>query len=322
MPDAAAADRLEAASRASLRRALRGWADAARAGVDRAALEAELAEGRALDAAARCYLSARAHVAGVSGAWAEAAARHGALAAAEASVPEPAAKRLPFSAFAGSAQASIAASARSLADGLMSVLWRTLNKIVANAGRATPEELASLMLRGMELSEADATAALAYRARLTGGDAAALRAALGTDLRDARFDAAVRAAIAGTPIPPGRVDRMVASYVRSRALSRLETVARTEAVRARWAGVQAMWEQQIENHMIGPDSVFKFWVHRHDNRVRSTHLSIPRLQPDGVPVQAKFVTEAGNSLLHPGDPSAPLSETINCRCYLDYIPQS
>lgn len=56
----------------------------------------------------------------------------------------------------------------------------------------------------------------------------------------------------------------------------------------------------------------KEWVTQHDSRVRSSHVAA-----DGqvVPVLSPFVV-GGYPMQVPGDPVAPLSETINCRCYV------
>lgn len=55
---------------------------------------------------------------------------------------------------------------------------------------------------------------------------------------------------------------------------------------------------------------FKMWVTRRDERVRHTHNVA-----DGqtVPVDDTF-TVGGFPMRHPGDRTAPASETINCRC--------
>lgn len=56
----------------------------------------------------------------------------------------------------------------------------------------------------------------------------------------------------------------------------------------------------------------KEWVTQHDSRVRSSHVAA-----DGqvVPVLSPFIV-GGYPMQVPGDPVAPLSETINCRCYV------
>lgn len=60
----------------------------------------------------------------------------------------------------------------------------------------------------------------------------------------------------------------------------------------------------------------KVWHTRRDSKVRSSHAT---LNGKRLPIEQAFTTGAGNSLDHPGDPDAPLSETAGCRCRLGYI---
>lgn len=62
-------------------------------------------------------------------------------------------------------------------------------------------------------------------------------------------------------------------------------------------------------------AVGKAWRTRRDGRVRTTHGD---LEGDFVLLDEYFTTVAGNKIRRPGDPQAPLSETINCRCRLSY----
>lgn len=62
-------------------------------------------------------------------------------------------------------------------------------------------------------------------------------------------------------------------------------------------------------------AVGKSWKTRKDGRVRVSHAD---LEGDFVELDEPFVTVRGNSLLRPGDPAAPIEETINCRCRLSY----
>lgn len=62
-------------------------------------------------------------------------------------------------------------------------------------------------------------------------------------------------------------------------------------------------------------AVGKAWRTRRDARVRVTHAD---LEGDFVPLDDPFTTVAGYKIQRPGDPKAPLSETIFCRCRLSY----
>ncbi len=93
--------------------------------------------------------------------------------------------------------------------------------------------------------------------------------------------------------------------------SRAERIARTETIGAlnQAANAQAEW--------LGSDHVArKQWAAHHDERTRPTHR-----MADGqvVPLGSKFLV--GQSLMEcPGDPTAPASETCNCRCVLLFYP--
>jgi hypothetical protein len=56
----------------------------------------------------------------------------------------------------------------------------------------------------------------------------------------------------------------------------------------------------------------KRWVAHHDKRTRPTHL---KASGQTTALGESFIV-GGYALLYPGDPSAPLEETANCRCVL------
>lgn len=143
---------------------------------------------------------------------------------------------------------------------------------------------------------------------------AALRAgsldALTYTLRDRRFDAAVRKAVAADePVP--NIDKMVAAY-RNRALRyRGELVGRTEAHTALNAGRAEAMRQAIAAGHVRADQVVATWWAIMDGRERDSHAAmIGQTQPFGRP----FISGLGNRLAFPGDPSAPAEDRINCRC--------
>lgn len=84
---------------------------------------------------------------------------------------------------------------------------------------------------------------------------------------------------------------------------RQEMIARTETTRAANAGA---------NNLFGLWGVrLKQWLSTGDERTRESHVL---MNGQVQKVSDKFLTGAGNELLYPGDPSAPLSDTIQCRC--------
>jgi len=84
---------------------------------------------------------------------------------------------------------------------------------------------------------------------------------------------------------------------------RTEMIARTETMRASNAGANALYKDWGVHQ--------KEWLATTgDNRTRPTHLAA-----NGQVVNIdSYFTVGGASLKHPGDPSGPLEETINCRC--------
>lgn len=89
---------------------------------------------------------------------------------------------------------------------------------------------------------------------------------------------------------------------------REERIARTEASRA-WNTATLTAARELS----GPDRpLVKQWRTRGDRRVRHSH--------DRVDGQLRLLDEpfrvGGHDMMHPGDPTAPADETVNCRCAL------
>ena len=60
------------------------------------------------------------------------------------------------------------------------------------------------------------------------------------------------------------------------------------------------------------------WISRGDSKVRRVHRQIHgSIRPHGMPFWSSKVGE----LRFPGDPLAPLGQTINCRCVLFLVPK-
>jgi 2'-5' RNA ligase len=96
--------------------------------------------------------------------------------------------------------------------------------------------------------------------------------------------------------------------------SRARRIAATEATRA-W---NAAADATVLAAELPPGTVLtKTWRTREDNRVREAHAEVDRTS---VPAQGVF-TVGGYAMRFPGDPTAPASLTVNCRCVLDYERQ-
>lgn len=178
---------------------------------------------------------------------------------------------------------------------------------------ANPVEQARAFRDSIGLTFNQQRAVLRYRNLLERGSSQALD----RQLRDRRFDSKVRRAVSGDkPLSTVEIDRMTDRY-RSRMLRfRSETIARTEALRAVHSGSQEMYQQAIDEGRLTPSEVVQTWVTAHDERVRGTHSYMNgQTSPAGADAPG-FTSGSGYRLRFPGDPMAPASETVRCRCAL------
>lgn len=148
-----------------------------------------------------------------------------------------------------------------------------------------------------------------YRGLLEGGS----REALDRALRDRRFDPSVtRAANGGAALSPEQIDKMVDGYRGRMLASRAETIARTEAATAVSQARDLAFEQNRAAAGISSDDVISTWRTVMDGRERDTHRQMNgQVRPYGQP----FQSPSGAIIRYPGDPAAPASERINCRCH-------
>lgn len=150
-----------------------------------------------------------------------------------------------------------------------------------------------------------------YRRQLTELD----KRALERTLRDGRFDSTVRTAIDNNqPLSKTQIDKMVQRYRERLILSRSETIARTEALRAVSMGQEQGVQQLIRNRAIDTDNIRQFWIFTPDERTRAAHRMIPGMNPEeGIKLGELFRTPLG-PLRFPRDPNGTAANTINCRC--------
>jgi hypothetical protein len=146
-----------------------------------------------------------------------------------------------------------------------------------------------------------------------GTDEQAAADALSRELRDRRGDAQVRAAIRDTrPLPPEKIDWLVERYRQRWIKYRSEVIGRTEALRAVNAGNEEMYRQAIEAGTVRPEQLVRTWQTRLDGRERDTH----ELLHNQTRRWGEVWTTRHGALRFPGDPEAPASEVIQCRCAL------
>lgn len=156
----------------------------------------------------------------------------------------------------------------------------------------------------------------AARAELASGDPAQMANYLTRVRRDKRFDATVRAAIeAEKPVSTDTLAKIIGRYADRLLELRGETIGRTETLTALNAASTEAMQQAIDGGKVQQQVVTSIWHSAHDDRVRDTHRAMDgQKQAFGQP----FHSPSGAVLRFPGDPSAPVSETANCRCYVEH----
>jgi hypothetical protein len=141
------------------------------------------------------------------------------------------------------------------------------------------------------------------------------KAALSRSLRDKRFDASVlKAAKAGQPLSNDAIGKMVTAY-RNRALRyRAETIARTESLTSLHESQEEAFRQAAQKGGVDVSTITRTWHTAGDKRVRDTHHA---LNHTSVGLNESWTSPSGARLRYPGDPLAPASEIINCRCWVE-----
>lgn len=131
-------------------------------------------------------------------------------------------------------------------------------------------------------------------------------------LRDRRFDSTISRAIeTDKPLTKQQISTMVQRYQERYIKYRGEVIGRTEALRSVHEANDIMFRQAIGNGDLNSDDIERQWVVTRDSRLRDSHsLMAGQRRPVGEP----FLTGNGNTLMHPGDPNAPASDVIQCRC--------
>ncbi len=153
------------------------------------------------------------------------------------------------------------------------------------------------------LTKQQARALANYRAELE----AQSKAALDRTLRDKRFDATVKAALAGKKkLTKEQIDKMVARYGERLLAHRALVIARTESIRAANQGAHEAMLQAVQTNAIPEGGIYRRWVVAKDERTCPTCRSIPRMNPAGVGLTQAFNTPWGPTLLPPQHPL--------CRC--------
>ncbi|MGB3833794.1 MAG: phage minor head protein [Mesorhizobium sp.] len=131
--------------------------------------------------------------------------------------------------------------------------------------------------------------------------------------RDRRFDAAVRKAIAEErPVDAETLAKITGRYHDSLLKMRADMIARTETTQATSAARREAWRQTTEAAGVDDAAIERTWHATHDHRTRESHRAMDQQKVIGL--DSAFTSPSGAQLRYPGDPMAPLSEIIQCRC--------
>lgn len=156
------------------------------------------------------------------------------------------------------------------------------------------------------------------RDNLLSGDPARMREYLTLGRRDKRFDRTVLKAIReGRALTSEEVTKITGRLADSYLQLRGETIARHETMQAIAKGRDDAIRQAVAAGKIEADTTTKTWRNAADGRVRPTHQH-GSLGGQTVPLDQPFISASGARLRYPHDPAAPTSETLGCRCWVDY----
>ena len=205
---------------------------------------------------------------------------------------------------AGEAQRAAAFRGQVL-DQFRDSLIRTANGIIdrAIADRMTAEQFARAMEDAIALAPAQAQAVINYRALLEDGD----RAALTRQMRDTRFDRAIRQAMTGSPLDQDQIDRMVGAYAERYRTARAATIAGDTAMNAANRGARAAYQQAVQQGLINGSSARRFWLTAGDERVCPFCRTVPLLNEHGVGLDEPYRTINGGTIDGP-------QAHAHCRC--------
>lgn len=150
------------------------------------------------------------------------------------------------------------------------------------------------------------------RDELLSGDSTAMRNYFSRKRRDKRFDGLVRRAIEnGEAVSRADVDRITSRYSDRLMQTRGNAIGVTESTRAFGAARKESLDQAIEQGLARPENIRREWDATLDGKTRTTHAAA---NGQVVGPNEPFIV-GGHQLQYPGDPSAPASETVWCRCF-------
>lgn len=146
----------------------------------------------------------------------------------------------------------------------------------------------------------------------------------GMTLRDRRFDAAIKRAIAAiakgkpNPLTRAKVDEMTAKYSDRLLKRRAEDIARTETAQGVMLARSEAYQQALDKEGLPAEAVEKTWRHRGGPlHAREAHEALDGKVVTGI--NSPFFLPDGSVMLHSHDPAGGVKNNANCRCDTDFF---
>ena len=229
--------------------------------------------------------------------------------------------RLTFQPSEATVVQAFATNRRRILNALSTQIRQSLSQVIRPLSTVTTSEQGVLQLssrarsrteirQGLLLNDYERSVLSNYRTSLGAGS----RDALDRVLRDRRFDRTVQRAVAGDIVlNDAQINRMVDAYGNRLLGHRAETIAITEGVRIANEADELFIRQAFARGDLDPSTTVRAWQTQRDERVRGSHSA---MHGQIRALDDPYISGAGNSLRFPGDPIAPRSETIRCRCFI------
>lgn len=122
-------------------------------------------------------------------------------------------------------------------------------------------------------------------------------------------------AVSAGKLSQAKIDKIVEDTRLRYVKQRTETIARTESLRATSVGQDLAIRQGQLTGAVS-NELLKRWLYRHDTRTRDAHIATGD-NNGWIPMSQPFNTPLG-PLMYPRDPAGSASNTINCRCRVQY----
>lgn len=164
------------------------------------------------------------------------------------------------------------------------------------------------------LTTQQAESIMSGRAKLASGDPRLMSQYLDLKLRDRRYDAQIKRAIADSkPITGAQLDRILDAH-KSKALAyRGKLIASNETFKALEAGRYEAIQQAVDNPEV--EGATKRWQWNFSRDPRPDHKD---MNGEVVPYDQPFIFPDGVQMMHAHDESAPISHNANCGCITIY----